>query len=221
MAKVMTAKGSKGPKAKRSKKTTTATKPETQTSSVSTFDNQRDRAALIRKTVADIAALDAKIEALQAEKRGIKNERIKGKLGMKVKDFNFAANYHDMERDSRADFTSTLREVSSALKTGETINFLDVIEKQDRDILATIEQNRDAIQDPYEAGRQAGLEVRSQSDNPFPAKSKQFRDWDRGHHDGVIQKLTGGGSAAAPADEEDERETAGIASFSKAFRCTG
>lgn len=205
MAKVMTAKGSKGPKAKKSKKTTApATKPETATSSVSTFDNQRDRAAIIRKSAAEEDQFDAKIKVLQDDKKAMLARNIKTGLGMTLKAYRTARALQQMDLGVRADYLSDIREATTALKVGESLNFLDVIEKHDREVIATIEENRAAIQDPYEAGRQVGLVAGSMGDNPFPPKSGPFKKWNDGHHRGLMDHLTGGGSGAAPADEERE-----------------
>lgn len=206
MAKVMTGKSGKGkPRSKRKGKTTTAPAAET-TSSVSTFDNQRDRQAIIRKSAAEEDSFDAKIKELQDQKKAMLARNIKTGLGMTLKAYRTARFLQKMDLGVRADYLSDIREATSALKVGESLNFLDVIEQSDRKVLAVIEEKQQAIQDPYEAGKAAGLEAKSMAENPFPPKSKQFKSWDQGHHDGLMEKLTGGGSAAPPAD--DSREAA-------------
>lgn len=124
MAKVMTAKGSKGPKAKKSKKTTApATKPETATSSVSTFDNQRDRAAIIRKSAAEEDQFDAKIKVLQDDKKAMLARNIKTGLGMTLKAYRTARALQQMELGVRADYLSDIREATTALKGRRVTEF--------------------------------------------------------------------------------------------------
>lgn len=207
MARTMTGSGTKAKKAK-----VPAKRPGKTTSSPSSdrhpgaapeevrLDNQKDRDALIRKTAAELSKLEDEREAVALRIKALKNINVKGRLGMKIKDFNVAVALHEMERPDRTGLLSTIQDVARALKTGETVNFLDIIEK-DQEVLERIEETRLAISDPYEAGRLIGLDGLSRAENPYPdAKSPNSKRWNDGHHDGLMEKLQSIGPGTAPAN---------------------
>lgn len=76
--------------------------------------NKKERAVLIRKANAALNKIAKEVEALQAEAREVKGTIIKGKLGMKMVDFNFAARLLSLEDEALAQMVDTIREVGEA-----------------------------------------------------------------------------------------------------------
>jgi uncharacterized protein (UPF0335 family) len=88
-----------------------------------------DRAATIRDTCQRVEKLDEEIKALQADRRGLIKDKIKGDLGMKIADFNIAYRMYQLEQEDRDTMVDTMRECFSALGLGDQLNWLDAAEK--------------------------------------------------------------------------------------------
>lgn len=77
-----------------------------------------NRAELIRKSVAEIAALQAEKATLNEQIAEIKG-RVKSELGMKMADFSIAIRLHQLEHEDRDSAIDTIRECFEALGIGE------------------------------------------------------------------------------------------------------
>lgn len=215
MVKVLT--GGKGgkkrpaakPKGKPKSKGKTGPASSTPEAPAQNFHNQDDRAALLRLTRKTEAELKAEIKELNEQITELLATNIKGRLGMTLKAYKTSTMLLDMDPGKRADFLTDVREASAALKVGDQLDFMAVIEKNDRDALHEFETKAIQLGNPYEAGRALGLKGGSRADNPYPLKSKEFKKFDEGHHDGLIEKLTSGqGGADETGEGEPDREAA-------------
>lgn len=86
------------------------------------------RRKLIRDVAGELAGIDGEIKQLQEKRAKIKNEKVKGTLGMKTSDFNLALRLHKLEGDDRTEALDTLRECYEALTKGDQLNWLDAVE---------------------------------------------------------------------------------------------
>ena len=96
----------------------------------------KQRRTLIRETAQALDAIDGKIKALQEERTEIKNVNIKGKLGMKVSDWNWARRSTSLEGEDKDQFLTTCNEIYGALTKGGQLDLVDVLTKSseaDRD----------------------------------------------------------------------------------------
>lgn len=89
--------------------------------------NAADRHRIIREVIADLDRIDGEIAELQAERTKIKNQRIKGDLGVKLTDFAVLRRFHGLEDDERTRLFDTLREGFKALNIGDQGSFLQVL----------------------------------------------------------------------------------------------
>ena len=85
-----------------------------------------ERAALIESTVREVALLESERKELGERIRALKSANIKGRLGLKIGDFNAAFRVFNLEDDGRTAFLKTLRETFDALGVGEQLDFLAV-----------------------------------------------------------------------------------------------
>lgn len=92
--------------------------------------NVGDRGEAIRAAFRRLEALDSEIKALQEDRSAFKNEEIKGKLGMKVADFNAAYRLYKLEGDDRDAMLDTLRECFDALGAGEQLDWINIAERR-------------------------------------------------------------------------------------------
>lgn len=89
-----------------------------------------NRHAVIRDVCKSLAELQAQKDEITTRIRNLKNERIKGDLGMKVSDFNTAYRWYLLEQDDRDTLIDTMRECFEALGVGEQLSFVAAMEHE-------------------------------------------------------------------------------------------
>ncbi len=87
--------------------------------------NAKARKEIIRKVASDLDRIEAEIKEKREEAAKIRNEKIKGELGMKIADFNLARRVYKLEDDDRAEAVDTFREAYEALCKGDQLDWLD------------------------------------------------------------------------------------------------
>lgn len=93
-------------------------------------EDPQTRADILKEAMREIIAGEADIAALRESISEIKHEKIKGKLGMKLSDFNVLKRAYLMEDKDKKVFLDTLREGFAALEIGEQASFLDALEPE-------------------------------------------------------------------------------------------
>ncbi len=89
-----------------------------------------NRDEVIRQACADIAALEAERKSIGDQIRAIKQQRVKGDLGMKVGDFNAVLRLYSLEGETRDRFFDTLRETFNALGIGQQLDWVDALSSE-------------------------------------------------------------------------------------------
>ncbi len=89
-----------------------------------------NRNEVIRQACADIAALEAQRKSIGDQIKAIKQQRVKGDLGMKIGDFNAALRLYSLEGDARDQFFDTLRETFNALGAGQQLDWVDAMSSE-------------------------------------------------------------------------------------------
>lgn len=89
----------------------------------------KQRRTLIRETAQALDKLDSEIKGLQEKRTEIKNVNIKGKLGMKVSDWNWARRSTSLEGEDKDQFLTTCNEIYGALTKGGQLDLVDVLTK--------------------------------------------------------------------------------------------
>lgn len=167
--------------------------------------DKRDRAVAIREAIRGFQQIEKDRDALNDRAKILTNMVVKGELGMSKKNFMLAFGQAFLEPEERAEVLGCIREVYAALKVGDQIDFLKVAEEADRAVVAarpepiTVEPAK-----AYEAGFEAGKNLKSRQDNPYD-KGRHglvFKKWVDGHHDGLLETLTSSGTQAAQAAAE-------------------
>ena len=74
----------------------------------------------------EVALLESERKELGERIRALKSANIKGRLGLKIGDFNAAFRVFNLEDHGQVAFLRTLRETFDALGYGEQLSFLDV-----------------------------------------------------------------------------------------------
>jgi predicted nuclease with TOPRIM domain len=97
-------------------------------STVTALHNQPDRAAAIQDVCRRLENLEGEISALQEDRRNLKNEVVKGKLGLKLSDFNVAYRLYKLEGDDRDTMLDTMRECFEALGVGGQLDWIKAAE---------------------------------------------------------------------------------------------
>ena len=92
--------------------------------------NSALRAETIRKACRQITELEEQRKEIGAAISNVKNTLVKGDLGMKLADFNFALRLYKLEGDDRDELFDTLKETFEALGVGEQLGFLDALRQQ-------------------------------------------------------------------------------------------
>lgn len=108
-----------------------------------------ERKKIIQTACKRITDLTAEKKALGDEISSIKNELIKGKLGMKVADFNAALRLYNLEGDERDSMLSTVHETFDALGVGvgETLDWVKASERVKNKTNDTVEGEQEALDD--------------------------------------------------------------------------
>jgi hypothetical protein len=94
-----------------------------------TVHDAKERAALIQDACRRITNLTEERAGLSQDISDIKNEIVKGKLGMKISDFNAALRLYNLEGDARDDMLSTVQECFDALGVGGQLDWVQVAER--------------------------------------------------------------------------------------------
>lgn len=92
--------------------------------------NSKVRKDIINEVCRDLHALQSEKDSINEQIAELKNKRIKGDLGMKVSDFNFAYRAYKLEGKDRALLLDTMRETFEALGIGEQLDFIAASDKQ-------------------------------------------------------------------------------------------
>jgi hypothetical protein len=82
------------------------------------------RARIIRSTVRDVNQLEAERREIGEKIRIIKLTRIKGRLGMKIGDFNAGFRAYALEGSDRDSFLAAQKEVFESLGVGEMVDWV-------------------------------------------------------------------------------------------------
>ena len=175
-------------------KTTKAKKPKKNAESRT---NARPRDVVIREANRRLDAIERQRESLRDQEKMIKNSLIKGELGESPVNFMAARRLAKMDPAKRAGLFGAIREQFQVAKDGGTVDFLKVMEEEDRKVVADLTAKLDQTEEAAEAqGREAGAQMVSMAENPYPPKSKHSAAWDRGHRAGLMDRLTGPTAAA-------------------------
>lgn len=165
-----------------------------------TAHDAKARKKIILETIKGAAEIEAKVAALNEQKRELIQSNIKGKLGMKIADFAAARRVYSLEQEDRDQFFDTLRETFEALGVGAQLDFLAATAPAN-DGPVSMEAERGMT---YEAGYQAGKSNVAQTDNPHPKGSAKAKVWNEGWlkaQQDIAEEMgggkkTGGGDAA-------------------------
>lgn len=93
---------------------------------------QAERDKLIKQAHRKVEEFDKKIKALSSEKSAYKHEVIKGKLGMKIADFDASHRLSKLDPDDRAIFLATIHETFTALGVGDQLDWLEAAKRADQ-----------------------------------------------------------------------------------------
>jgi hypothetical protein len=91
--------------------------------------NSSARAATIKNVCERLQGLFDQRKMLNEDISSLKNEKIKGELGMKITDFMMAFRLYQLEGDDRDKLLDTLKETFEALGIGEQLDFIDAFKK--------------------------------------------------------------------------------------------
>jgi hypothetical protein len=95
--------------------------------------NAKARAGIIRSVCKELADLDRQSETINAERRELLNSKVKVDLDMTVSDFRIAYRLYKLEGEKRDKLLDTMQETFKALGLGGQLNFLEEIEKAEKD----------------------------------------------------------------------------------------
>jgi len=95
--------------------------------------NVEARKGIIADVCRELHALQSEKDAINERIAEIKNKKIKGDLGMKVSDFNFAYRAYKLEGKDRALLLDTMRETFEALGIGEQLDFISASQRKSVD----------------------------------------------------------------------------------------
>lgn len=168
--------------------------------------DKRDRAVVFREANRKLDSIAVRRQALADEEKVVKQTLIKGELGMKVKHFMTGRELAAMDPEVRSDLFGAIREQFAATtKAGEQVDFLKIMQEEDEALIAArpMPISLEPVE-AYEAGRKVGLARGSREDNIYDKQrhSLLFKKWNEGHHDGLMDSLTAGGTEAARAAAE-------------------
>jgi chorismate mutase len=88
-----------------------------------------ERKTIWQKAVRDILALESERKAIGEQIAAIKQQKIKGDLGLKIANFNSVLRTYKLGQDDRSEFSDTLREGFAALDIGEQLDWVAMAEK--------------------------------------------------------------------------------------------
>jgi hypothetical protein len=91
--------------------------------------SEHEKAQFIKTTCAQLDELEAERKAVSEKIKKLKHTNIKGKLGMKIADFNFARGLYGIDGDDRAEFLSTIKTTFDALGAGDQLDFVAAMER--------------------------------------------------------------------------------------------
>lgn len=95
--------------------------------------NSKARKEIISSVCSELHALESEKASINEQIAELKNKRIKGDLGMKVSDFNFAYRAYKLEGKDRALLLDTMRETFEALGIGEQLDFITASQRKPGD----------------------------------------------------------------------------------------
>lgn len=87
--------------------------------------NSAARATEIVAVIKELAALDDQRAEISTEINKLKQQRIKGGLGMKIADFNMARRLYALEGGDRDELLATMRETFDALGVGSQLDWIE------------------------------------------------------------------------------------------------
>lgn len=169
--------------------------------------NASNRAEIIRGVCRDLAAMEEERKSLTAGISELKQERIKGDLGMKIADFAVVYRLYGLEQEDRDTLFDTLRETFDALGVGMQLGFLDALKEQkDREQAA-------GLGDPSnpKGGRRAAAKSNGVAPENEDARRDGLADGAEGTdtHAGLWPQGTPGHASYVLATEEAKRARSG------------
>jgi len=90
--------------------------------------NGAERAEIIAEACETIAEFERQIDGLKSEIKTIKETRVKGRLGMLIKDFDLAYKLFHSQREPDDGLFDTIREVFAALNPGGQSDWVSAAE---------------------------------------------------------------------------------------------
>ena len=166
--------------------------------------NVKARQNVIRSVCAELRTLEAERKVISDQIAAVKQKKIKGDLGMKIANFNVIRRVYMLEGDARNEFFDDLRENFEALGVGDQLNFLTVAEKANG---GNDGKPKKSAGGTMAFGKQAGLEGKSASDNPWDEHDASHEHWHTGWLEGQAQRAKD--MKKAPAKKPGRRKGVG------------
>jgi len=92
--------------------------------------NSGDRKVLIQSAYQALERFENELAEIREARKAFKDEVIKGKLGMKVSDFQAGYRLYKLEGDERDQMLDTIRECFDALGAGEQLDWVAAAERK-------------------------------------------------------------------------------------------
>lgn len=133
------------------------------------------RKTIINECVSGVLAIKKARKDLNEEMGDIR-QRLRD-AGIQTAAFDFAVRLKEMEQEARDNYLDGLQECYEAMALGGQINFVAVAEKTGNAAAAGGSSDKETT---HEAGRQAGLAGKPQTDNPHMKKTAPHKVWNEG-----------------------------------------
>jgi len=88
-----------------------------------------EKTQLIKSTCAELDALEEQRAEISDQIKKLKHTNIKGKLGMKIADFNFARRLYSLDGNDRDQFLASIKTTFNALGVGDQLDFIAAMER--------------------------------------------------------------------------------------------
>lgn len=125
---------------------------------------------VIKDVCAQILTLEDRRSSISEQIRSLKNEKIKGDLGMKIADFNLAFRLYKLEHEDRDETLDTFRRVFSALDLGQQLDWVQTFSD------GTTPESEEAAGDLDDLGAASTEEPAEQSDGSSVAEALDDTD---------------------------------------------
>lgn len=148
------------------------------------LSNSAARADTIRDAVREIATLEAKAKAINAEIREYKTEIIRGQLGFKLADWNAVYRVSQLEVEDRDALLECVREGFAALGIGGSVDWVDAAQSTPRGRNGTAPADDNARR----LGRVDGLNGSHHYADRYPQGEPGHADYMLGLADGEAER---------------------------------